>query len=601
MSLFGRAVHNEDDEADLSALSDRLQLSSAWSVWPLLANVPLLAPLAAQVRLSAEPRYPPDSWAVISTDGVIYANPFMLSSVDKWTFVLAHLLLHLGLRHRPTDDPARLAAYEVAVYALLRQHRIGGLADGFMRLMDDRTDADALYLDWQCDKLQFPSEWQSAGGTNAPDIIAGNGSDRGLSAERWAMLLTEGLIRCQLDKDSHYDAWATAGVNQPREALRWFVDNYPLLSALASNFKITEDRDVAAALNIEVAAVAAERMEMIFNPDARLTPLQTRFVVAHEMLHVGLLHHTRREGREPFLWNVACDFVINAWLIDLGVGEMPAGGLFNAAFAGMSSEAIYAELLQNLDYARQLSSFRGVGVGDILPDGARGQARKINGQDISNELLDGMLKEGIAAHMRGNRGLLPAGMLDTVTPRTAAAPPWKIDLAHWFDAHFDQNLPTRSYARQSRRQQSTPDIPRPRYAAPQLPDGSAIFGVLLDTSGSMDDRILGQGLGAIAAFAKKHQIKQIRLVFCDAEPHDEGYVNTERLTKPMPIRGRGGTKLQPAIDLLNEAADFPKDAPLLVITDGDCDTLTIERDHAFLLPANKRLPFVPIGPVFKLS
>ena len=55
--------------------------------------------------------------------------------------------------------------------------------------------------------------------------------------------------------------------------------------------------------------------------------------------------------------------------------------------------------------------------------------------------------------------------------------------------------------------------------------------------------------------------------------------------------------LQPGIDLLEKAPDFPRDGPLLIITDGACDRLHIRREHAFLLPAGRHLPFVPKGPV----
>lgn len=64
------------------------------------------------------------------------------------------------------------------------------------------------------------------------------------------------------------------------------------------------------------------------------------------------------------------------------------------------------------------------------------------------------------------------------------------------------------------------------------------------------------------------------------------------------MRGRGGTVLQPGIDLLEGADDFPAAGPLLVITDGQCEPLRIRREHAFLLPNGSRLPFRPRGPVF---
>lgn len=69
----------------------------------------------------------------------------------------------------------------------------------------------------------------------------------------------------------------------------------------------------------------------------------------------------------------------------------------------------------------------------------------------------------------------------------------------------------------------------------------------------------------------------------------------------MRIRGRGGTELQPGVDLLQRADDFPPGAPVLVITDGWCDVLRIRREHAYLVPQGASLPFTPRGPVFRLA
>ena len=75
---------------------------------------------------------------------------------------------------------------------------------------------------------------------------------------------------------------------------------------------------------------------------------------------------------------------------------------------------------------------------------------------------------------------------------------------------------------------------------------------------------------------------------------------TERTELEFRVWGRGGTILQSAIDLLENARDFPKEAPILVITDGMIDILTIGREHAFLLPGEGELPFEPQGPVFRI-
>ncbi len=123
----------------------------------------------------------------------------------------------------------------------------------------------------------------------------------------------------------------------------------------------------------------------------------------------------------------------------------------------------------------------------------------------------------------------------------------------------------------------------------------------MDTSGSMDRVLLGKGLGAIASYAAAHQIGIVRLIYADAKAYDAGYISSRELQGYVKVLGRGGTVLQPAIDLLSNAPDFPTDAPILVITDGLCDKLSIVREHAFLLPRRRNLPFKPTGAVFYMS
>ncbi len=605
MTLFGKpTVTDDDDESEKPATSPLLQMSSAWSVWPTLIQNVALKPLAENVKLSAAMLYPQDGAAVIGDDGVIYANPRRIAPAAEWLFMLAHLLAHLGLRHLLTEDRMRQAADERAANALVRRLHIGQAPDRFLTPPpgDYDSNADALYKDYKAGRLQVPSSWNTTAGVDVPDVI--RTEQPAPSADQWAMLLTQGLL-AQVGVDHghsghYYASWATIELSKARGALWWFADHYPLLSALASHFRITENRETIAAHNIQIAAVVAERMEIFVNPDAKLTTPEMRFVIAHEMLHVGLLHHSREGKRDHFLWNVACDFVINAWLTELGVGEMPRGGLYNPGFAGLSANEIYNRLLQDAEYVRTLATFRGAGLGDILPPGSV-PGRRANAPALDDNEIEELMKQGMEAHVNGGRGLIPAGLLETITATISAPPAWRLALGRWFDARFNPSAPSRTYARPSRRQQATPDIPRPRYAPSHLPDGAGLFGVLLDTSGSMNAQLLSRGLGAIVALARKYQINQVRLMYCDAEPHDEGFVSVERLAGPIPVHGRGGTRLQNGIDALLAATDFPADAPILVITDGDCDKLTIPRDHAFLLPEGKRLPFAPVGPVFRLA
>lgn len=116
----------------------------------------------------------------------------------------------------------------------------------------------------------------------------------------------------------------------------------------------------------------------------------------------------------------------------------------------------------------------------------------------------------------------------------------------------------------------------------------------------MDRETLSKALGAIASYSISREVPAVRVVFCDAITYDQGYMPPEAIAGRVKVRGRGGTILQPAIDLLERAEDFPKSGPLLIITDGFCDRLRVRREHAFLIPWGNHLPFVPAGKVFRI-
>lgn len=106
-------------------------------------------------------------------------------------------------------------------------------------------------------------------------------------------------------------------------------------------------------------------------------------------------------------------------------------------------------------------------------------------------------------------------------------------------------------------------------------------------------------LGSIASYAAAKDVPFARVVFCDARTYDAGYLAPEDIAGRVNVKGRGGTVLQPGVDMLESAEDFPKDGPILIITDGFIeDKMTIRHEHAFLLPKGNRLPFRTGSKVF---
>ena len=73
----------------------------------------------------------------------------------------------------------------------------------------------------------------------------------------------------------------------------------------------------------------------------------------------------------------------------------------------------------------------------------------------------------------------------------------------------------------------------------------------------------------------------------------------EDIAGRVEVKGRGGTVLQPGVDLLINAKDFPKDAHILIITDGYIEkNMSIRLEHAFLIPQGHHLPFRAKGKTF---
>ena len=379
-----------------------------------------------------------------------------------------------------------------------------------------------------------------------------------------------------------------------QRAQEWFLSNYPLLGGVAAGFHLVDDPLAVQRMGIPIAAISIQMREIYVNPAAQLTEQEWRFVLAHEYLHAALCHEGRRGKWDPELWNVACDYVINQWLRDMAVGAMLEGLLFDPELQGLSAESVYDRLTVNLRKYKRMAQH------DILfgPPDWTGTKDFVD----LDTWCRSAIQRGLDYHQTHERGYLPEGLVEEIRALSQPPIPWDVKLARWFDERFEPLEKRRTYARLSRRQSATPDIPRPSWRYEEAAQAGQTFGVLLDTSGSMDRSLLAAALGAIASYSAARDVHRVRVVFCDAAPYDQGYMEASDIAGSVKVRGRGGTVLQPGIELLDQASDFPREAPLLIITDCECDRLNLHgRDHAFLVPRGRSLPFPPKGPVFYLE
>ncbi|MFI6938419.1 hypothetical protein ACIBI4_04020 [Streptomyces sp. NPDC050418] len=551
---------------------------------------------------------PAGGLAVVDSNGTVHAHATRVTDPATWAWSLAHAVIHLGFGHVPAAKNERtqpdrfdLAARCAVVNRFLLTFPVGRPPDDLPGSYPG-GDEEQLAAGWRRDGI--PATYQHCGtaGATADQLLVPydtwqnqvpdwqSAFARALTGTMSRAMDMAGGLRDGLDGErTRRQAWD--------HALNWFVSSYPLLGGIAAGMTVVADAELARAHRISIAAVNAAAAEIYINPMVRMSDEEWRFVLAHEMLHAALRHADRCGARDPYLFNVAADYVINGWLREMDIGVMPQGLLFDPDLAGLSTEEVYDRITGDLRRMRRLATLRGKGLGDVLGEPLTGPADYV---DLDEYYRRG-LAQGFELHERRERGTLPAGLIEEIKALSQPPLPWDARLAAWFDEYVPRPEPVRSYARPARRQASTPDIPRAGRHFPPQEIRRCTFGVVLDTSASMSRTLLGKGLGAIASFATSRDVPAARVVFCDVAPFDAGYLPVTDIAEKVRVRGRGGTELQPGIDLLLRADDFPPDAPVLVITDGDCDVLRIRREHAFLLRTGGSLPFTPKGPVFRVT
>ncbi len=566
--------------------------------------------------------------AVVDRQGTVILNKNYLLEPEQWAYVIAHCKLHLALGH---FDAERMPGEEVISPEGVKEWKVTAdrklwnlacdiyitkfLADmkfgrslssvNFAEFGGSLTDEIRIY-NYLKEKGETGDlqEFGTASvnsmdmrGLEKPVVYEKGKKNIFVSGFAWA--LSQSARDAVSVSGGHGSITEQGTAHKAEEARSWFVNHYPLLGSLAASFKIIYDSSECNREEISIAAIDIYCRTIYINPSARLSDEEMKFVVAHELLHAGLGHQERCQGRDHYLWNAACDFVINGWLMEMQVGRMPEQGLlYDEAYKDWSAESIYDELIKEFRKNRKLNTFRGYHKGDML----NRSAGYMNGTDsvTLDEFCRSALAQGLEYQLSsGRRGLIPAGLIEEIRALAMPPVPWDVELARWFDSCFPPIEKHYTYARPSRRQGATPDIPRPRYVKQEIDAESRTFGVVIDTSGSMTPKMIGMALGAAASYAAAKEVPFARVVFCDARPYDAGYMAPEEIAGRVEIKGRGGTKLQPAVDLLESAKDFPPDGPILLITDGYIEhDLKIRRKHACLIPKGRRLPFKAKGEVF---
>lgn len=230
-----------------------------------------------------------------------------------------------------------------------------------------------------------------------------------------------------------------------------------------------------------IPTVATDGLKVIWNGEfvKTISDNDMKFIAVHEIHHVIKRHSWRRNERDPQLWNVACDFAINAELVDWNVGEMPNDGLLDHQYDGMLEEHIYDKIL--VDHPNLKVSGRSTGEFGDAPEGT----------DIAEEerKLDKIIESAYKVAL--DAGKMPGFLQDFINQNREAQVNWRALLRMQIEPLFPRDV---TWATPNRRL-----INQGLYIPGTRKDGAPEIAILIDTSGSVSHDQISAFLSEINA------------------------------------------------------------------------------------------------------
>ncbi len=319
----------------------------------------------------------------------------------------------------------------------------------------------------------------------------------------------------------------------------------PFFGSLALRLVIIEDDSMETAYTDGVV--------LAVNPEfaESLSKRATVGLVAHEVMHLACLHHTRRDERDPLRWNIACDLAINPILEETGF-KLPDGKLVHPIYTGHSAEWIYDRLPAKM---KELDGWPSDPAGD-------GEVRDA---PVNTEAA---FKQ-VSAHWRVNiaqaaQQARAAGNLPRAIRR---------HVKNMLDPVVDWQEYLRLFIERVSRNNYSWLPPARRYLAyglclPGL--NSRELGrlvIALDTSGSIDALTLDHFAVEVSSILEEYDT-EVDILYCDNQVQCHEHVTRQDLPLGLDLIGGGGTDFRPVFEWVeNEGVD---PACLVYLTDLEC-------------------------------
>ncbi len=313
--------------------------------------------------------------------------------------------------------------------------------------------------------------------------------------------------------------------------------------------------------SMTIPCAATDGRDIFLNPNflQSLPSQQQDGIILHEILHAALLHPSRLNEREPELWNIAADIVVNGTISQLSGIELPPGGLRDERLEHLSVEEVY-ELLRGTDISRfnltdlDILAMKTGDLGEHHP--ARGLASRLAQQD----------RELVAAHWR------QAIQQATSIARTTQWGKLTIGNEREFETVINPQLDWR--AKLWRFLVRTPTdfqnfdrrfVGRGIYLEALQGESVRVY-LAIDTSGSIGSETLRLFMSELNGILGSYPHLECDLYYVDTDLYGPYRLNFE--TPIPPPEGGGGTSFVPFFDRIAATYDEHTQAVCVYFTDG---------------------------------
>ena len=307
-------------------------------------------------------------------------------------------------------------------------------------------------------------------------------------------------------------------------------------------------------------------------------------VLAHECMHIILMHSVRKGTREHQKWNIAGDYALNPILAEAGF-NLPANACIHPDYSGKTADEIYNLLPDqgegegNDDGSQDGSCPHGHGHVD-----EHGHSHGCGGVIDNPEMRDPAkaaklerdLKRTLAEAAQVSRatraGSIPGSLESLIDDILNPKIPWQQILRNFFELNaqddYDWDKPSRRYLHQ-------------RVVMPRLYSNvieRIVIGI--DTSGSVSDDMLQQVTSEIQTIRETCPIQEVVVIHCDYNVRHVEYFDRGDLEIINKFPGRGGTRFTPVFDYVEENSVSP--TALIYMSDMECHYWPEQPDYPCL-------------------